>query len=83
MNRVYLEKIDGSRHMRRFYAITVTPTLFRQWAVVREWGRIGSPGTVREEWFDTEAQAQETADRVKAKKEKQGYCGRKEEALGL
>jgi hypothetical protein len=28
MARVYLEKIEGSRHMRWFYSIRVVPTLF-------------------------------------------------------
>ena len=32
-----VEKIDPARKMSRFYAICVTPTLFGQWAVVREW----------------------------------------------
>ena len=36
MRLAYLEKIDPARRMGRFYAICVTPTLFGQWAVVRE-----------------------------------------------
>ena len=48
MRLAYLEKIDPARKMSRFYAICVTPTLFGQWALVREWGRIGQAGAVRE-----------------------------------
>jgi predicted DNA-binding WGR domain protein len=33
--------------MNRFYVVDVTPTLFGEWAVLREWGRRGSPGTLR------------------------------------
>jgi predicted DNA-binding WGR domain protein len=73
MNAVYLDKIDPDQNMRRFYSIRVMPTLFGEWAVIREWGRIGSPGTVREEWFDSEDQAQEAADRFKIKQAKRGY----------
>ena len=36
----YLEKIDPYRRMMRFYAIWITPTLFGEWAMVREWGRV-------------------------------------------
>jgi predicted DNA-binding WGR domain protein len=31
--------------MRRFYALSLQPDLFV--SVVKEWGRIGQPGTVR------------------------------------
>jgi predicted DNA-binding WGR domain protein len=83
MTRVYLEKIDPAENMRRFYSIRVIPTLFGEWAVIREWGRIGSPGTVREEWFESEEQATSVAHRVKTSKERRGYCSGEDEALGL
>jgi hypothetical protein len=38
----YLEKVDPSRRMMRFYSIWIAPTLFGEWAMVREWGRVGS-----------------------------------------
>jgi len=31
--------------MARFYKIDVQPTLFGEWAAVREWGRFGRAGT--------------------------------------
>ena len=58
---------------QRFYAITVTRTLFDQWAIVREWGWIGQPGTVRETWFDTESAAHEAGKQWRERKEKRGY----------
>jgi predicted DNA-binding WGR domain protein len=33
--------------MNRFYALSLQPDLFGTVSVVREWGRIGQPGTVR------------------------------------
>ena len=51
MNLTYLERVDPARNMLRFYAIRISPTLFGEWAVVREWGRIGSPGRERQSWF--------------------------------
>jgi len=41
----------------QFSTITVTRSLFDGWAVVRAWGRIGQPGTVRETWLETEGAA--------------------------
>lgn len=44
---VYLTKIDASRNMVRFYALDLQPTLFGEWALVKEWGRIGQAGQSR------------------------------------
>ena len=60
MNIARLEKRAHKRTwpgLARSYRIWVTPTLFGDYAVVREWGRIGSPGTVREAWYESEAEA--------------------------
>ncbi|QRG10307.1 WGR domain-containing protein (plasmid) [Xanthobacter dioxanivorans] len=46
MSTVQLRRIDPSRNMARFYMLTVQPSLFGEWCLVREWGRIGSPGRV-------------------------------------
>ena len=68
-----LERREPARNRLRFYAITVTRTLFDGWALVREWGRIGQPGTVRETWFETETAAIEAGAQVRQRKEKRGY----------
>jgi predicted DNA-binding WGR domain protein len=44
-----------------------------QWAVVREWGRIGQPSTVRETEFETEKAALAASAAVRQRKEKRGY----------
>jgi predicted DNA-binding WGR domain protein len=71
INRLYLEKRDPDRNMQRFYAMHVTQTIFDDWALIREWGRIESPGTVRENWFDTEKEAINAE--LKISQQKQGY----------
>ena len=70
---LYLKKRIPARNQKRFYTITVTRTLFGSWAMVREWGRIGQPGTVRETWFETETAAIEVGAEVRQRKEKRGY----------
>jgi predicted DNA-binding WGR domain protein len=73
MTAIHLERREPGRNRQRFYAITVTRTLFGSWAMVRVWGRIGQPGTVRETGFETEAAAIEAGAQVRQRKEKRGY----------
>jgi len=40
---------------------------------MREWGRTGQPGTVREAWFETEGEAWAAGERWRTRKEKRGY----------
>ncbi len=70
---IYLERREPARNRQRFYAILVTPTLFGAWALVREWGRIGHPGTVRETWFATESAAIQAGAALRQRKERRGY----------
>jgi predicted DNA-binding WGR domain protein len=44
---ILLTRIDPARNMARFYALSIAPTLFGEWLLVKEWGRIGQTGTVR------------------------------------
>ena len=80
---IYLERREPARNIQRFYAITVTRTLFGSWALVREWGRIGQGGTVRETWFETEGAARAAGEQWRERKEKRGYraVGRAGEVL--
>ncbi len=73
MTPIRLERREPARNIQRFYAITVTRTLFDRWAVIREWGRIGQAGTVRETWFATETAAIEAGAAVRQRKERRGY----------
>ena len=68
-----LEQNEPTRNRLRFYAITVTRTLFDGWMGVREWGRIEQPGTVRETWFETESAAWAAGAQLRQRKVKRGY----------
>ena len=68
-----LERRDPARRMARFYAVQVVPTLFGSWALLREWGRIGRSGTLRTDWFTTEAEAEMARARLVRKKIRRGY----------
>ena len=70
---IYLVRRESARNRQRFYALTATRTRFGSWAMVREWGRIGQPGTVRETGFETESEAWAAGERWRGRKEKRGY----------
>ena len=71
---VHLRCIDPAQNKRRFYALQLQRTLFGQWAVVRQWGRIGSPvGQRLEQWFDDPTAAYAFIDRLEKSKRHRGY----------
>ena len=61
MTSIYLERREPAHHRQRFYAITVTRTLFGSWAMVREME------------FATEAEAWAAGEQLRQRKEKRGY----------
>ena len=68
-----LTRSDPSRNIDRFYIVDITPTLFGEWAVLREWGRRGSLGTIRLDSYQRRDEA-ETAERRTIKRRLQhGY----------
>lgn len=44
---LHLRCIDPAKNKRRFYTMAVEPTLFGEWTLRREWGRIGRGRRVR------------------------------------
>jgi predicted DNA-binding WGR domain protein len=69
----YLTRTDPSRNIDRFYVVDIMPTLFGEWAVLRECGRRGSAGTVRLNSYQRRNEA-ETAERRTIKRRLQhGY----------
>ena len=54
---MHLRRIDPDRNMKRYYCMSVQPTLFGEWALLREWGRIGSTGQRKSGCFATEHEA--------------------------
>ena len=70
---VQLTRSNPTSNMQRFYALHVAPTLFGEWGLISEWGRIGSPGTVREQLFDNEQSAESALAKRVTTKTKRGY----------
>ena len=73
MTHIYLERHDHDKNLHRFYQMFVTPGICGDWSLVREWGRVGSPGTVRKDWFCCEEDALAAENKLVANKGKKGY----------
>jgi predicted DNA-binding WGR domain protein len=64
---------DPACGMARFHALRVAPDLLGGWTLVREWGRVGSPGRVRVDASATEYAAVVELERLARRK--RGYAG--------
>lgn len=73
MNRIYLEYHDKVTDKHRFYQLWIAPSIFDDWSLVKEWGRVGASGTVRKEWFTTEEEAIVARGKITETKLKKGY----------
>lgn len=70
---VHLRRIDPSQNMRRFYSLSIQPTLFGGASLVRDWGRIGTRGQSMIETFDTGGEADDAMTRLERSKRRRGY----------
>ena len=69
----YLTHIDPSRNMARYYHMTIQPTLLGEWSLVREWGRIGKGGQVKQASFSSAEEARQAFTRLAKAKQRRGY----------
>jgi predicted DNA-binding WGR domain protein len=72
----FLTHHDQPKNEHRFYVVEAMPTLFGDWSVVREWGRIGSPGTLRSISFMREEEARAAEQRSIRERLRNGYTVR-------
>jgi predicted DNA-binding WGR domain protein len=70
---IYLTKINPAQNMARFYVLDVQRTLFGDWALIREWGRIGLAGQGRRAFYGTQEAAQTALAREQERRAKRGY----------
>jgi His/Glu/Gln/Arg/opine family amino acid ABC transporter permease subunit len=66
-------RIDAARNMARYYRLAIEPTLFGNIALVRNWGRIGTRGQERVEFFDTKMKALSLFLEILREKRRKGY----------
>lgn len=76
---IVLTRADHDRNMHRFYALDIAPTLFGEWSLITEWGRIGSSGLVRRHHFADEASANAALAAGLSIKQRRGYQSKRTE----
>jgi len=73
LQMLVLERRDDRCNMARYYVLSVEPTLFGDVALVRQWGRIGSPGRLRLDLHADDGAAGEALETWLARKIRRGY----------
>jgi len=72
---IYLTKTDPAQNMARFYSLDIQPTLFGEWALMKEWGRIRRSGQCRSALFAGLAEAETALNRELRRRDQRGYRG--------
>ena len=77
---IVLERVYPARNIARYYVLSIEPTLFAKHTLIRRWGRIGSLGRERHQFFGGEdaSRAQVTLETWLARKCNRGYAPRSE-----
>ena len=73
MTAVYLTRSDATQNMARYYSMSLQATLFGEWSLVREWGRIGRGGQVKATPYPARSEAEEALEKLRAVKVRKGY----------
>lgn len=68
-----LEKRVPEKNQYRFYRLELQPSLFNEWSVIREWGRIGCQGRLVIETYDSFIAADLALNAKIAEKHRRGY----------
>ncbi|WP_245418003.1 WGR domain-containing protein [Cohaesibacter celericrescens] len=68
-----LRKTNPEKNMHRFYHLRIERTLFEDWCLIRRWGRIGSNGQAKRQWFTSISDASSALEKVAGIKKRRGY----------
>jgi predicted DNA-binding WGR domain protein len=74
LKMTHLRRTDPARNLARYYCAHIEPTLFGEWNLVREWGRIGQPGTVKTTTYSDETSAAVALVLITRRKQRRGYA---------
>lgn len=69
-------KINTCKNMRRFYSMIILPDLFGGHALHRNWGRIGTRGRTRIDYYSHQTEAESALELLVLKKLNRGYTNR-------
>ena len=69
----YFIKRDPATNKARFYSLQLVPTLLGDWALQREWGPIGRPGRVINNYHPDQASAEKMLAKLVRRRQRRGY----------
>ena len=70
---VLLTRVDPSCNMRRFYSLALATSLFGECGVTRQWGRVGTEGQRRTEWYMAYSEAESALQALLRVNRRRGY----------
>ena len=73
-NHVRLTQTAPFANRHRYYLLRTLPTLFGERVLLRQWGRIGSPGRVRRDCHKTESDVINALAKLAKQKHRRGYA---------
>ena len=71
--QIDMRRFDPSLNMNRFYSVELTKDLFGQHGVHRQWGRSGTWGRHRHDWYATKNEAESALSDLIKQKLGRGY----------
>ena len=71
--QLYVERLDPTKNMARFYAMSIEATLFGDVCLTRRWGRIGARGQAMHHHFNREEDAVQLFLELLRSKRVRGY----------
>ncbi|MGC1505810.1 MAG: WGR domain-containing protein [Sulfitobacter sp.] len=72
--QIDMKRVDPEANVDRFYSVGLTEDLFGDHGVYRQWGRSGTWGRHRRDWYDTELEAQSAMSDLVREKLMRGYA---------
>ena len=70
---IRMKRVDPDINMDRYYSVQLTTGLFGDYGFERHWGRNGTWGCFRLDWFQSEREAESTLSTLVKEKLKRGY----------
>lgn len=71
--KAYLQRVNPDSREIWYYSLQVQRDLLGRWQVIREWGRAGSPGTMRRTPYPTLGEALEALEEHKQELVRKSY----------
>lgn len=79
--KAYMQRLNPENNLLWYFSIQIQMDLLGRWQVIREWGRAGSPGTLRHRPYDSLQEAVDAFMDLKQQLVGKGYLVVMQEGL--